>query len=130
VKVKLLNFSHPLTEENLKETAALLGCEVADIEVADVPSRVELHMPLEPQVASMLNSLGMDPREWQTLPLVVHLPSLSASAAVLLAQMHGLCGRFPSVLRFAPENSGPLTRYAVAEVINLQAVREGARAVR
>ncbi len=130
MKVKLLNFSHPLTEENLKETAALLGCEVAEIEVTEVPSRVDLHLPLEPQVASMLDSLGMNPREWQTLPLVVSLPSLSASAAVLLAQLHGLCGRFPSVLRYAPENSGPLMRYAVAEVINLQAVREGARSGR
>jgi len=126
--VKIINFAHPLTEENLQEIEALAGYAVS--EVIEVPSQVDLASPLEPQIASRLDGLGLSPREWQNGPLLLNLPSLSCSAAVVLALVHGRMGHFPSVLRLAPETGSVVTRFKVAEVLNLQAIRERARGKR
>jgi len=126
--VKIINFAHPLTEENLREIEALAGCTVS--EVIEVPSQVDLASPLEPQLSSRLDGLGLSPGEWQTSPLLLNLPSLSYSAAVVLALVHGRAGHFPPVLRLAPETGNVVTRFKVAEILNLQAIRERARGKR
>ncbi len=123
--MRIVNFAHPLTEEHLREIEALAGLRVS--EVTDVPSQIDPQEPLEPQVEAMLDGLNLTSRQWQTLPLLVNLPSLSCSAAVLLALLHGRTGYFPSVLRLRPETGGLVSRFTVAEILNLQAVRERAR---
>jgi hypothetical protein len=53
---------------------------------------------------------------------------ISATFAVaLLAELHGRCGYFPSCLRMRPVAGARPPRYEVAEVLNLQAVRDAAR---
>ena len=126
--MKIINFAHPLTEENLREIEALAGHAVS--EVIEVPSQIDLASPLEPQIASRLDELGLSPREWQTCPLLLNLPSLSCSAAVVLALVHGRAGHFPPVLRLAPEAGNVVTRFKVVEILNLQAIRERARGER
>jgi len=126
--VKIINFAHPLTEENLQEIKALAGCAVS--EVFEVPSQVDLASPLEPQISSRLDGLSLSHREWQTSPLLLNLPSLSSSAAVVLALVHGRAGYFPPVLRLAPETGSVVTRFKVVEILNLQAIRERARGKR
>jgi len=115
-------------EENLREIEALAGCTVS--EVIEVPSQVDLQSPLEPQISSRLDGLGISPRVWQTEPLLVNLPSLNCSAAVVLALIYGHTGHFPSVLRLAPETGNVVIRFKVVEILNLQAVRERARGKR
>lgn len=126
--MKIINFAHPLTEENLREIEALAGRAVS--EVIEVPSQVDLESPLEPQIASRLDGLDFSTREWQNGPLLLNLPSLSCSAAVVLALVHGRTGHFPPVLRLAPETGNVVTRFKVVEILNLQAVRERARGKR
>ncbi|NPV74235.1 MAG: hypothetical protein HPY89_10775 [Pelotomaculum sp.] len=126
--MRIINFAHPLTEDNLQEIEALAGCAV--LEVIDVPSQVDLASPLEPQLSSRLDELDFSPREWQTVPLLLNLPSLSCSAAVVLALVHGRAGYFPPVLRLAPETGSVVTRFKVVEILNLQAIRERARGKR
>jgi len=126
--VRIINFAHPLTEDNLREIEVLAGCKVS--EVIDVTSQVDLQSPLEPQISSRLDELGLSPREWQTGPSLLNLPSLSCSAAVVLALVHGRAGHFPSVLRLAPENENVVIRFKVVEILNLQAIRERSRGKR
>jgi len=126
--VRIINFAHPLTKENLREIEALAGYAV--LEVIDAPSQVDLERSLEPQLSSLLDGLGLSPKEWQTSPLLLNLPSLSCSAAVVLALMHGRTGHFPPVLRLAPATGSVVTRFKVAEILNLQAIRERARGER
>jgi hypothetical protein len=46
---------------------------------------------------------------------------------VLLAELHGRMGYFPAIVRLRPMPESVPPRFEVAEVINLQAVREHAR---
>lgn len=121
----IINFAHPLTEDNLREINTLAGSNVT--KVIDVPSYIDQQKSLEQQIMTLVNAVDLTPLQWQTLPLLINLPSLSNSAAVLLAYLHGRMGYFPSVLRLRPKLVGPMLRYEVAEILTLQAVRDRAR---
>jgi hypothetical protein len=121
----LLNFSHPLTPEQLQQIEALTGRLVE--RVVEVHSQIEPQQPLVPMVAALADQAGLSPAEWQTLPLLVNPPSLNFIAATLLAELHGRCGYFPAHLRLRPQGGAVPPQYEVAEVLDLQAVRDGAR---
>ena len=74
-----------------------------------------------PQVIRLLDDLKITPERWQGEVWLVVLPSLNHITAILLAEMHGRTGKFPTMLR--PVS----TEYELAEIINLQRVREEAR---
>lgn len=136
--LRLLNFAHPLTAEQLVQIRALLAESPADriiradvpLEIVDIPSHLSPEAPLEPQVEEMLRRCSLSLEQWQTEPLLINLPSLSASAAALLAKLHGLMGYFPPVLRIVPVEGALPPRFKVAEILNLQAMREKARFLR
>jgi len=75
----------------------------------------------------MADRAGMAPAEWQTAPLLINPPALNSIAAALLAELHGRMGYFPPIVRLRPVAGSTPTRYEVAEVINLQEVRDQAR---
>lgn len=136
--LRLLNFAHPLTAEQLVQIRALLAESPAEgiiraevpLEIVDIPSHLSPEAPLEPQVEEMLRCCSLSLEQWQTEPLLINLPSLSASAAALLAKLHGLMGYFPPVLRIVPVEGALPPRFKVAEILNLQAMREKARFLR
>jgi len=72
------------------------------------------------------NATMLSSEEWQTLPLVVNPPGYAPVAMALLAELHGRMEHFPTIIRLRP-TSGPVTIYEVAEVLNLQTIRETAR---
>ncbi len=126
----LLNFAHPLTQEQLARLEALTGEAVA--RVIDIPSQVDVQEPLAPQIVAMADAAGLNSQEWQTLPILVNPPALNFSAVTLLAELHGRMGYFPPCIRLRPV-TGPdgqrvvPPRFEVAEILNLQAVRDAAR---
>ncbi len=124
----IVNFSHPLTEEQLRQIEALAGRKVERVIAVD--AQIDPGRPLAPQVAEMADRAGLSPHEWQTLPLLILLPSLNYSAGVLLAELHGRMGYFPSIIRLRPVPDAVPPRFEVAELIPLQAVRDAARARR
>lgn len=124
----LLNFSHPLTPAQLEQIEAVTGQVVE--QVVDLMPQLDHEMPFDSQVGELVDSVGLSSQEWQTRPLLVNPPGYAPAAVVLLAEMHGRMGYFPAMLRLRPiEGSNP-PQYEVAEVINLQAVRDQARARR
>lgn len=124
----LVNFAHPLTEEQLYQLEALTGRKVERVIAID--AQIDPQEPLAQQVVRMVDQVGFTAKEWQTLPLLIVLPSLNYSAGVLLAELHGRMGYFPSIVRLRPVAGVIPPRFEVAEVINLQAVRDAARARR
>lgn len=120
----LINFSHPLTAEQVAQVAGLLGVEP---EVRTVAVQVDQQVGLEEQVRGLVDGLGLAAEAWQTVPVVVNLPGLAAAAAVVLAELHGRMGLFPAMLRLRPVVGSTPTRFEVAEVVNLQQVRERSR---
>lgn len=123
----VLNFAHLLTAEHLDQIEALINRKIE--QVVTVDAQVDPQQPLVPQVVEMVDRLGFSLQDWQTLPLLILLPSLNYSAGVLLAELHGRIGHFPAIVRMRPAMAVP-PRYEVAEIINLQAVRDAARARR
>jgi hypothetical protein len=121
----LLNFSHPLTADHLRQVETLTGKTVE--RVIEVHSQIDPQQPLSPQVTKLVDQAGLSPTEWQTLPLLINPPSLNFIVGVLLAELHGRCGYFPAHLRLRPVQGSLPPQYEVAEVLDLQALRDAAR---
>ena len=123
----LLNFSHPLTSAQLS-TIKQLGREIE--RVIDIKTQLDHAQPFAEQAQALVESVGLSSQEWQTSPLLVNLPSLNVIAALVLAELHGRMGYFPAVLRLRPVASGAPPQFEIAEILNLQAVRDAARGKR
>ncbi|MGO0122926.1 CRISPR-associated protein Csx15 [Desulfothermobacter acidiphilus] len=95
--------------------------------VTEVDAQIDSQEPIVPQIAAMVDRVGLTPQEWQTLPIIINPPSLNFSAVVLMAELHGHCGYFPAAVRLRPVPGSVPPRFEVAEIVNLQAVREEAR---
>jgi hypothetical protein len=121
----LLNFSHPLTPDHLRQIEALTGRTVE--RVVEIHSQIDPQQPLVQQATALADQAGLSPSDWQTLPLLVNPPSLNFIAIVLLAELHGRCGYFPAHLRMRPAQGSLPPRYEIAEVLDLQALRDTAR---
>lgn len=120
----ILNFAHPLTDEHKAQIKVLAN--IAIDEIRTIPVQIDQAQPLGPQISAIVDSIQLSSQEWQTRPLLINPPGYAPAAFVLLAELHGRIGHFPSLIRLRPQ-PGPVTTYEVAELLNLQAVREAAR---
>jgi len=120
----VLNFSHPLTDEHKAQIEALAGTPVD--EVRTIPVQINQSEPLIPQVSAIVDATQLSSQEWQTHLLLINPPGYAPAAFVLLAELHGRMGHFPPLIRLRPK-SGLVTTYEVAELLNLQAVRDASR---
>jgi hypothetical protein len=120
----ILNFTHPLTAEQRAQIEALANTPIT--EVRTIPVRIDQHEPLEPQITAIIEALGLSSEEWQTCPLLINPPGYVPATLVLLAELHGRIGHFPTVVRLCPVYQRKVT-YEVAEMLNLQTIREAAR---
>jgi hypothetical protein len=121
----ILNFTHPLTLEQRAQIEALAHTSIE--EVRTIPVQIDQSEPLEPQIIAIMDSVGLSSEEWQTRRLLINSPGYAPAAFVLLAELHGRIGHFPSLIRLRPLPGSTPTIYEVAELINLQAIREEAR---
>ena len=120
----ILNFTHPLTDEHRKQIEVLASTAID--EIYTIPVQIEQGEPLEAQVRSVVSTIALTSEEWQMRPLLINPPGYAPAAFVLLAEIHGRIGHFPSFIRVRPK-PGPVTSYEVVELINLQAIRDNAR---
>jgi hypothetical protein len=121
----IVNFSHPLTEQQLEGVRALVSEPITGVKT--VACQFDQGRPFAEQARALLDGVGLSAAEWQTTTLLVNLPSLAGIAAVVLAELHGRCGYWPAVLRLRPVAGSVPPRFEVAEVIDLNGVREEAR---
>ena len=124
----LLNFAHPLTPAQRAQVEALTNQPISRL--IERPAQFDPAQPFAPQVVALLDTAGLSPAEWQSAPLLLNPPSLNVIAAVLLAELHGRCGYFPPVIRLRRLADSLPPQFEVAEVVNLQAIRETARGSR
>lgn len=121
----LLNFGHPLTDAHLARIRELAGRDVE--RVIAVPTHFDHARSFEEQVRELLATVPLTPEQWQTTPLLINPPSLGPIVAVLLAEIHGRSGFFPTILRLRPMTGTVPPQFEVAELLNLQGVRDAAR---
>ena len=120
----ILNFTHLLTPEQRAQIEALAYTTVE--EVRTIPVQIDQAEPLETQIIAIVDAAGLSSEEWQTRQLLINPPGYAPAAFVLLAELHGRIGHVPSLIRLRPK-PGPVTSYEVAEILNLQTIRETAR---
>ncbi len=123
----LLNFSHPLTDEHQAQLAALLGTSPT---VRDIPVNIDRSLPLTDAALELVAAANLSPVEWQTEPLLINPPGLAPLALVLIATIHGRCGYFPPILNIRPILDSLPPRFEIAEIVNLQPLRDEGRATR
>ncbi len=124
----ILNYSHPLTPAQSAQLEALTGEVITG--VREIPTQLDTEAPFGPQAAALAEAAGLTPAQWQTEALLVVPPALNFAAVALIAELHGRMGYFPPVVRLRPVSGALPPRYEVAEIINLQALRDAARSRR
>ncbi|QLQ05278.1 MAG: hypothetical protein HZY76_03640 [Anaerolineae bacterium] len=115
----VLNFSHPITPARA-QIESLTGEPVDEVRGRCRSSTLQ---PLADQALALVDAVGLSAEAWQTTPLIVNPPGLAPAAMAVLAELHGRTGYFPSILRLRTVPGTTPTRYEVAEIINLQALR-------
>ena len=123
--VLLLNLSHPLTDPQRAQVETLTGQAIP--ETRHVPAQFDNEQPFAGQIRRLADSLKLTPDEWQARPILLVPPAYNFAALTLLAELHGRMGYFPAIVRIRPVPGSTPPRYEVAEIINLQAVRDAAR---
>jgi len=121
----LLNFSHPITKEQKKQIKSLIGKK--RIQIFDISSQFDQNLPFADQIQQLVDSISLSPDAWQKTPLLINPPSYNFAAIVLLAELHGRMGYFPAIIRIRPIPDSVPMIYEIAEIINLQSIRELAR---
>lgn len=121
----VLNYAHPFTSEQLAQLTALTG--ESAIEVRTFPSQVDRARPVAEVAREFAAAAEFTPEEWQTVAFVLNPPALAPLALALIAELHGRCGFFPPILNIRPKGDTRVPRYEVAEVLELQRIRDNAR---
>lgn len=120
----ILNFGHPITDEQKTQIERLAGIAITSTRTLSV--QIHQEQPLTAQICELVETIELTSQEWQALPLLINPPGYAPAALVLLAELHGRMGHFPTLIRLRSK-AGPVTSYEVAELLNLQDVREQAR---
>ena len=124
----LLNFSHPLTGAQLEALKSETGQAAFDLR--EVKTHFDPEQTFTDQVRTLIESLNIDNKTWQTEPILINPPAFNAIALALFAELNGRMGYFPAIIRLKPISGSTPPRFEFAEIINLQAIREQARAQR
>lgn len=119
----LLNYGHPLTEEQVARVAALAG---ETPEMRSLAAHADRSRPMKELARELVDAAELTSAEWQTVTLLVNPPGLVPLALALVAEMHGRCGYFPAILNIRPA-TGTIQLYEVAEIVSLQQLRDEAR---
>ena len=121
----LLNFAHPLTPEQIAQCEGFTRQKVERV----IPIHVQFDndQPFLPQLEALVERIPLSAEELQTAQILINPPALNFITALLLAELHGRMGYFPPIIRLRPVEGVLPPRYEVAEVLNLQEVRDGAR---
>ncbi|MEA3408136.1 MAG: CRISPR-associated protein Csx15 [Chloroflexota bacterium] len=124
----VLNFNHPMSEDQIDQLEQLAGQEVDRLQEFSV--QFDNARSFGEQVVELADRVDLTPRAWQSEPIVVNPPSLNVIAVALLVELHGRMGYFPPVVRLRPVEGTMPPRYEVAELIDLRSLRDEARARR
>ena len=122
--ILVLNFTHPLTEQQQTQIEHLSGTSIENI--ITIPTLINEEEPLEPQITRLIDAIDQSINDWHTHHIIINPPGYAPAALFLLAELHGRIGHFPTLIRMRPQH-GSVTTYEVIELLNLQTIRDAAR---
>ena len=126
--IKILNFSHPITETQKENIQELLGKSIA--EIIDIQTQLDESRSFHLQICDLIIKANIKPEGLQNGQYMVNLPGFAPAAAVVLGELHGRMGHFPTIIRMKKIEGSIPPVYNVEEIIDLQAVRDKARKCR
>ncbi len=121
----ILNFSHPLTQRQLQKVEEFTQQKIESVE--EIKTQFDHKNSFVFQLSELFDKLSISKKDWQTLPILINPPSFNTIACLLLAELHGRMGYFPPLIRLRPVEGILPPQFEVAEIINLQEVRDNAR---
>lgn len=121
----LLNFSHPITDDQKVQIEKLAGQKVT--QVIALKTHFDDSRAFPEQLMRLTEQIPLSMEALQTKPILVNPPALNFLAALVISDLHGRMGYFPPILRLRAEDESIPPRYEVAEILNLQQVRNAAR---
>lgn len=121
----IVNFAHPLREEQVARLGELCGATAA--RVLAVATQFDHGRTYAEQVVELVDAVGLSADAWQTERLVIVPPSLAAIACLVVAEIHGRAGYFVPIARLSPRANAVPPVFDVVEVIDLNGQREAAR---
>src|SRR5437870_13177806 len=98
----ILNFTHPLTDEQQAQIEALANTSIQEVRTIRV--QINQEELLEPQITAIVDATGLSSEEWQTRPLLINPPGYAPAAFVLLSELHGRIDHFPTLVRLRQLN--------------------------
>jgi transcriptional regulator with XRE-family HTH domain len=122
--VLILNFAHPLTAQQQAQIEELPNTTIENIIL--IPTLINEDEPLEPQIASLIEAIDQSDNNWHKRDILLNPPGYAPAAILLLAEIHGRIGHFPTLIRMRPKHAS-VTTYEVIELLNLQTTRDSAR---
>lgn len=125
--IRLLNFGRPITSVQQQQIEVLLGKRIDLALGKSIETQFDDSDSYEIQCQALIARVGFTGEEWQSWPLLVNPPGFVPGALCLISQLHGFMGHFPTVLRLQPVTIDGVRSYAVAEILNLQEIRDRAR---
>jgi len=111
----ILNFSHPLTDEQLKELNVSKEFELT------IKTQLDLQKGFVEQISNLLGEIP-DLSQRVNEPFLLVPPALSPAACVVLAAISAVKGQLPHILRLKPKPDSAIVQYQIGEVIDLQEV--------
>lgn len=123
--LKIVNFSHPLSDRTLEQIRDETGHPVG--EVIRVSTQFNDDRPFYPHTVALVDKAGISPEEWQQGRILVVPPGFSPVTSTVLAEIHGRMGHFPTIIRLRAVAGSKPQEYELAEIINLQVIRDTAR---
>ena len=121
----LLNYSHPITAEQMSQIETIARQKITQI--ISIPVQFDNVNPFQSQLQNLMTKMPLTTEQLQSMTILLNLPAFNIITALLLAELHGRMGYFPLILRIRPVPGSHPPRYDIAEIINLQSIRDGAR---
>lgn len=112
--MQIVNFSHPLTEEQLAQIAQAEQLDREDIHVQQISVQLDQQRPFLPQILALIEHVTFERDDNR---ICVVLPGLSAAAVLLVEQLRKLEKRV-IILRLKPK-VGPITGFDFAESVEV-----------
>lgn len=126
--IKILNFGHPLTKEQIEKIQQLLNVPVDD--VIQIPTTMDESQAFRPQLCDLISAAKISSESLQRGEYIINLPGFAPASAVLIAELHGRMGHFPTIIRLKKVEGSLPPSFNVEEIINLQAIRDEGRGCR
>ena len=121
----LINFGYPLADLQKARIEELLSQNIGGY--FHIPVQFDNSLPFEEQVENLLIDSDLPYQEFMTHPIAIILPSHAYIAALILIEIQARIGRFPAIIRFRPRPESLPLEYEVAEVVDLQHLRDTLR---